>query len=230
MQRHRPVVERTERQEVGESFEQRIDEVDRKCQPEQRKDLLVVCVIMFAPTGDDDIILVGGKEQCRDEVEDQRRDEQPEKQEQRPVRDVAPAVLHPPGDDYCQKHVHHPERVHPVGWRAGAGLEQLAEPAHQPRHREAGDNRGENAYVTKRIHLGFDYGQAYLACRSQAMRGVRFNQKSSSITTFRFRLGSARASRAMPVQLGLRRPRRRLSNYLSRLLHHNRLMMHSRVH
>ena len=178
MQQHRPVVERTERQEVGESFEQRIDEVDRKCQPEQRKDLLVVCVIMFAPTGDDDIILVGGKEQCRDEVEDQRRDEQPEKQEQRPVRDVAPAVLHPPGDDYCQKHVHHPERVHPVGWRAGAGLEQLAEPAHQPRHREAGDNRGENAYVTKRIHLGFDYGQAYLACRSQAMGRVHFNQKS----------------------------------------------------
>jgi hypothetical protein len=34
LQQHRPVVERTERQEVGESFEQRIDEVDRKCQPE----------------------------------------------------------------------------------------------------------------------------------------------------------------------------------------------------
>src|SRR6266513_29710 len=115
---------------------------------------LVVCVIMFAPTSDDDIILVGGKEQCRDEVEDQRRDEQPDKQEQRPVRDVAPAVLHPPGDDDCQKHVHHPERVHPVGRRTGMGLKQLAEPAHWPRHCEAGDNRGENAYVAKRIHIG----------------------------------------------------------------------------
>jgi hypothetical protein len=40
-----------------------------------------------------------------------------------------------------------------------------------------------------------DYGQAYLACRSQAMRGVRFNQKSSSITTFRFRLRSALPAR-----------------------------------
>jgi hypothetical protein len=47
------------------------------------------------------VILVCGKEQCGNEVEDQRRDEQPEKQEERPVRDVAPAVLHPPGDDHC---------------------------------------------------------------------------------------------------------------------------------
>ena len=98
---------------------------------------------------------VGGKEQCGDEVEDQRRDEQPEKQEQRPVRSVAPAVLHPPGDDHCQKHVHHPKRVHPVGRRTGTGLEQLAEAAHQPRHREASDNRGEDAYVAKRIHIAF---------------------------------------------------------------------------
>ena len=101
MHQHRPIVKRTEGQEVGESFEQGIDEVDRKCQPEQGKDLLVVCVIMLAPARDNDIILVSGKEQCRDEVEDQRRDEQPEKQEQRPARDVAPALLDPPGDDHC---------------------------------------------------------------------------------------------------------------------------------
>ena len=40
---------------------------------------------MLAPVGDDDII-ARGKEQRGNEVEDQRRDEQPEKQEQRPVR------------------------------------------------------------------------------------------------------------------------------------------------
>src|SRR5437867_5993988 len=107
---------------------------------------------MLAPVGDDDII-ARGKEQRGNEVEDQRRDEQPEKQEQRPVRGVTPAVLQPPSDDHCQKHVHHPERVHPVAWRAGAGLEQLTEPAHQPGN--CGDNRGENAYVTERIHIGF---------------------------------------------------------------------------
>src|SRR5438874_109329 len=56
--------------------------------------------------------------------------------------------------------------MHPVGRRAGAGLEQLAEAAHQPGNGEASDNRSENAYVAKRIH--FDYGQAYLARRSQA--------------------------------------------------------------
>jgi len=36
----------------------------------------------------------------------------------------------------------------------------LAEPAHQPGHREASDNRGEDANVAKRIHLGFDFGEA----------------------------------------------------------------------
>ena len=41
-----------------------------------------------------------------------------------------------------------------------ANLEELAEAAHQPRHGEASDNRGENANVAKRIHLGFDYGEA----------------------------------------------------------------------
>jgi hypothetical protein len=54
VQQHRLVVERTERQEVGQFFERGIDQVDHKCQPEQRKDLLVVGVIMFAPTGDEE--------------------------------------------------------------------------------------------------------------------------------------------------------------------------------
>ena len=109
---------------------------------------------MLAPVGDHDIV-ASGKEQCGDEIEDQRRDEQPQKQEQRPVRSVTPAVLHPPGDNYCQKHVHHPKRVHPIGWRAGAGLKKLAEPAHQPGNCETGDNRGENTNTTKWIHPVF---------------------------------------------------------------------------
>ena len=58
--------------------------------------------------------------------------------------------------------------MHPVGRRASAGLKQLAEAAHQPGNGEASDNRGQDAYVAKRIH--FDFGQAYLASRSLATR------------------------------------------------------------
>src|SRR4030095_10171409 len=110
MQRHRSVVKRTERPKVRESFERRVDEVDGKCQPEQEKDLSGVRIIMLAPVGDDDIV-AGWKKQGGDEVEDERRHEQPQKQQQCPLWSVTPAVLHPPRDNYCQKYVHHPERM-----------------------------------------------------------------------------------------------------------------------
>jgi hypothetical protein len=120
----------------------------------------------------------------------------PNKQEQRPVRSVAPAVLHPPGDDHCQKHVHHPKRVHPVGRRPGTSLEELAEAAHQPRHREASDNRGEDANVAKRIHFLFRLrpsvpcGQITGNANTDSVAGKRSSKKFAM-------------KRAPPVRAGL---------------------------
>ena len=77
---------------------------------------------MLAPAGYDHLLLIDRKQQRSDQVEDQRRDQEPEEQEQGPVWSVTPPVLHPPGDDHGQKHVDHPERVHPIGRGTGAGL------------------------------------------------------------------------------------------------------------
>src|SRR5438067_4527104 len=110
---------------------------------------------MLAPTGYNHLLLIAREQQRSDQVEDQWWDEQPEEQEQRPVWRVAPAVLHPPGNDYRQEHVDHPERVHPIRWRAGPGLEQLAKPTNESCYGQAGHDRCEDAYVAKRIQSDF---------------------------------------------------------------------------
>ena len=78
----------------------------------------------------------------------------------------------------------------------GAGLEQLAEAAHQPRHCETGDNRGQNAYVAKRIHFLFRLrpsvpcGQITGNANTDLVAGKRSNKKFAM-------------KRAPPVRAGL---------------------------
>src|SRR5207244_2961254 len=99
---------------MGDTFEERVYDVDQSKHAEDGKERAMVGVKVFLVI--DELIerAFGRKKEKRCEKENRGRDEHEEEQEKRPGLLVAPAIEDPPRDHEIEKQIHNPNRVHPV--------------------------------------------------------------------------------------------------------------------
>ena len=144
--------------EVLFALEQGIDDVQRPDRRNDEEEAAPVGIKVIAPTGGPGFRQLTRRDHGRGEIHQSRRQGNPDKEKEGPLRCVVPPIKHPPVEHQHAEGVDEPHSVDSVSLPATAGLDHFADLAQNARDAETDHDRYQHRDVIEGIVHGSEVG------------------------------------------------------------------------